>query len=489
MFCKNCGTQIEDGAAFCPKCGAQTGSSRTSGENGVVGKKMPGKKKKKGKGLKYVLIAFGVLLAASVGLSMCGDETKDNAGIREGTEENLEMDTNYISMVQTGYLGEFTDAEVKEILDINFNLSGFTLDWTSEEIEGQEYVGFHAYTEEQSLNEGTTILFQVCSEDTFKVAGYAAGDEEDFEFTEIADLLNEWYMNWYTKNKIGSDAEEDEIIAGMQGLIQDSFDKIAGSAVLYGASKDYSDDRSSLCRSIDGIEPMDMSVTELINYYSDNMLDIYTAEGESLETETSGLQYGCYGNTSGTYAVTIEPDGSSDGGVFCLYEYSVSESAYYHIWTGSVTLNGDGTYEAEDEDGLMALKLIFDGIYMDIAIDHNDMDVFVGLEGGYEVTDEALVTVDTNTPQFLVADELREFARDNANIGMTVSFSAEVSMSYLDIYLLNVFDDIGLLQIQASVIDGLNLYDGDRITYTGVYNGTIPETNQLSFTTVSIELQ
>lgn len=489
MYCQNCGTQVEDGAAFCPKCGKKVESVEAL-EKVDMPKEEKTQKKKKGGCLKYALVAVGVFLITCIGLSMCGGGgTEDSAGTREETQGDPEIETDHIAMVQSGYLGEFTDAEVKDILDTNFDLSGFTLDWTNKEIEGREYVGFHAYAADRSLDDGTIILFQICSEDTFKVAGYAVGDNEDFESAEIADLLNEWYMNWYVKNKIGSDAKEDEIMEGMRGLIYDSFNKISGSAVLYGASKDYSGDRSGLCRVIDSIEPMDMSVTELINYYSDNMLNIYTAGEENPEKVTSGLQYGYYGNTGGTYAVTIEPDGSSDGGVFSLYEYSASDSVYYNIWSGSVIPDGDSAYEAVDGDGLMALKLTFDGVYLDIVIDYNDMDVLAGLEGRYEPAEEAPVTADTNTVQFLASDELRGFARDNTNIGRTVSFSAEVSMSYLDIYLLNVFDDNGLLQIQASAVNGLNLYDGDGITYTGVYNGTIPETNQLSFTTVSIEIQ
>lgn len=29
MFCKNCGTQLQDGAAFCPNCGAPVASEGT----------------------------------------------------------------------------------------------------------------------------------------------------------------------------------------------------------------------------------------------------------------------------------------------------------------------------------------------------------------------------------------------------------------------------------------------------------------------------
>lgn len=93
------------------------------------------------------------------------------------------------------------------------------------------------------MDSGTTILFQMCSEKTFQIVGYAQGENEDFERTEIADFFNVWYMNWYIKNKIGQDASEDKIMKEMQILISHQFDIISGSAVLYGASKNYSGDR------------------------------------------------------------------------------------------------------------------------------------------------------------------------------------------------------------------------------------------------------
>ena len=198
-------------------------------------------------------------------------------------KRNVEIEENDdITMIQTGYLGEFKDATVKDILDMNFGLSGFSLDWISADMDGQKFVAFYAYPDGKEMDSGTTILFQVCSNEIFKVSGYAEGKNENFERTEIADFFNNWYMNWYIKNKIGLDTSENEIVEGMQTLIHNQFDEIFGSAVLYGASKDYSGDRKNLSKIIDGSESLNMSVTELINLYSDNMLDIYTAGMEGM---------------------------------------------------------------------------------------------------------------------------------------------------------------------------------------------------------------
>ena len=89
-------------------------------------------------------------------------------------------------------------------------------------------------------------------------------------------------------------------------------------------------------------------------------------------------------------------------------------------------------------------------------------------------------------------DELKNFARYNANIGSTVTFTAEVGGNYsqLGSYLLYCYKEDGsFVQIQASAVSGLNLFDGDVVSYTGVFDGFAGGGNQLQFSTVSIELQ
>lgn len=288
MFCSKCGNKLEEGTAFCPKCGTQVGNGKIEMEEERSMPVQQQSEKKKPGYLKYIFIVIGLFLVIGVSSLVFG---------RKGASGNTELENKYITLVQTGYLGEYTDATVKDILEA-FQMDDFTLEWTCGEMDGEMFVGFHSYlTEDGDKNSmfSENVLFKICSDDTFKVTGLARGGEEEQEATVIADYLNSQYMNWYILNKIGEDATEEEQMEKMQELIYNQFDKISGSAVLYGASKDYTGDRGQLGVLIDNQELLSLSVTELINQYSDNMLDVYTTfpdtgiMGEQETAEQDGM--------------------------------------------------------------------------------------------------------------------------------------------------------------------------------------------------------
>lgn len=262
MFCPKCGKEVKDDARFCPECGAKFIASNIQEINEVeVCQRSIVNKKNSKKIFKWILGIIATILVIMIFI-----------GVSDNNKKN-----KHITLVKSGYLGEFTDATVDEILDNMFNLSGFQLKWSAGKLDGKEYVGFHAYLYGEDPNDGTTILFEICTDETFKISEYAVGGSADIERTEIAGDFNFWYAMWYMKNEIGMDAPDEVMINGMQELIYNKFDKVSGSAVLYGASKDYSGDRGKLCEVIDGSQPLDMSVTELINYYYDNTLEAYTS--------------------------------------------------------------------------------------------------------------------------------------------------------------------------------------------------------------------
>lgn len=168
------------------------------------------------KALKTVGIGFAALVVLVIVISIFGggsdlpqetlkQQTKEDTETKEGSRE-----TDHVAMVRTGYLGEYTDVTVDGIIAANLGVEGFSVDWTESEMDGADLVGCHVYLDGDGPAEGTTILFKICSDKTFKVAGYAEGSNEDFEPTQIADFLNNWYMNWYVLNKVGTDALEDE---------------------------------------------------------------------------------------------------------------------------------------------------------------------------------------------------------------------------------------------------------------------------------------
>ena len=154
MYCEHCGAQLEEGAVFCQNCGAKVepepkrDGEQTSGrpreqtgrrEIPAPVKQAP--KQKKAGLRKWILLAAAAAAVVLAGFLLLGRE-KD-----------------YISMVQTGYLGEYTDATVQEILETYFDTDGMTVQWTNTELDGIPCVGFHAYPEGGTLNDGTTVLF------------------------------------------------------------------------------------------------------------------------------------------------------------------------------------------------------------------------------------------------------------------------------------------------------------------------------------------
>lgn len=344
------------------------------------------KEKRKKPIVKIAGAIIGVLAVVLLWKAFSGDFDQAASEATNGAygKGNAEIEeTDYITMIQTGYLGEFEDATVKDILDMNFGLSGFSLDWISGDMDGQKYVAFYAYPEGGEMDSGTTLLFQVCSDNTFKISGYAEGENEDFERAELADFLNNWYMNWYIKNKIGQDAAENEMMEGMQTLIHNQFDRISGSAVLYGASKDYSGDRKNLSKDIDGTEPLDMSVTELINLYNDNMLDIYTVgvdeqqNGEAEENNTAGNE--AYEIIPG---YTYESDQSNeDIGDFRLYmnlTFNDDDSISVFGWGYENEMLSDNCFVEETVRWLESDE--YTNVYES---DDGDFYLYESMEGGY----------------------------------------------------------------------------------------------------------
>ncbi|RKI35740.1 hypothetical protein D7V86_26140 [bacterium D16-51] len=172
---------------------------------------------------------------------------------------------DYISIVKNGYLGEYTDISVSELLEGYYAVFCEDIKWDGGTTDnGENVVAF--YAESESL--GTTkIQFKMHDDETFKVSafegdGIGSNTSEEIKFTDIAALLNFLYQ--YNKLQgIDNDAQMEKIDS-----LDEQLSYISGSSVLYGASEDYSGDRSKLCE-IYGDAPLDMSAKDMVDYYMD----------------------------------------------------------------------------------------------------------------------------------------------------------------------------------------------------------------------------
>ena len=181
-------------------------------------------------------------------------------------------------------MGEYTDATVQEILETYFKTDGMTVEWTGTELDGDPCVGFHAYPEGENLNDGTTILFRICGRKVFQAADMGGNGYDDLEATDIAYWLNFYYMNWYVISQAGADSTGEARLPVLQELVQNKLDKVSGTAVLYGASSDYSGNRSELYKVAGDSALIDLSAAELIDAHTNNMLTNSLAE---LETDSA----------------------------------------------------------------------------------------------------------------------------------------------------------------------------------------------------------
>ena len=427
MYCEHCGAQLEEGAVFCQNCGTKVepepkrDGEQTSGrpreqtgrrEIPAPVKQAP-KQKKAGlrKGILLAAVAAAVVL---VGFLLFGRE-KD-----------------YISMVQTGYLGEYTDATVQEILETYFGSDDMTLEWTGTEMDGVPCVGFHAYPAGGTLNDGTTVLFQICKRKVFKVADMGGKGLEEMEPTEIAYWLNFYYMNWYVTEQAGADSTGEERIPVLRELVQNRLDQVSGTAVLYGAPADYKGDRSGLYEAAGDPELIDLSAAELIDSYTNNMLTDSLAEPETdsvvaasdpeagmeeyPESETADTEppaeeeasiametvpeseddfsiYGSYYADNGVDATLYADVGvyTDDGRDYISLTAMSYGDRYLAEFSGILNEVEENVYRAMDDTGLAVIRVEFEPYGMTVTLEQMETEDYYDfryLEGYYRKTEE-----------------------------------------------------------------------------------------------------
>lgn len=153
MFCPNCGTEIKEKKTFCPKCGSPLGveavqedtktveaaaSTENVHENVIPPQGAPVPSKKGGK-KKFIIggIVAVVLILIAVMIGTSGGNTGSTS-----------TDT-YIETVQNGYLGEFTDMTVQELLSSCYeDQLGCTAEWDGGENDDGQQIVEVKYTDE-----------------------------------------------------------------------------------------------------------------------------------------------------------------------------------------------------------------------------------------------------------------------------------------------------------------------------------------------------
>lgn len=271
MFCPNCGTEFEEGVNFCPKCGTKRPQSALATENGpnqpkslsqaadtpaAVPKSVslpsdtlpinsenvaPHKKKRK---LPLILGALGAIIVILILLvTFFGNE-----------------DSPEITTVKNGYLGEFTDMTVEEILDGYYSgLLGYEEGtWDSGITDDGTTIVQIDYVNEMLGN--ITIQFSMLDEDCFKATAFVDPLENVESVTDMLAALNKFYVLCCELQY----PEEDRADAEVE--LMERLDSVNATSVRYGASEDYTGDRAQLYQLF-GDSQLEMSVVELLEMY------------------------------------------------------------------------------------------------------------------------------------------------------------------------------------------------------------------------------
>ena len=314
MYCPNCGTEFENGVNFCPKCGTQRPQPTTVAESktgsglpdfrtpsGLYGQKgganyprtaeqsappsspiadtptadkqptdqssdvassafkdiSPTKKKSKLPlilGIVSVIIVAFIVIAALLG----GGSSPE------------------ISTVRNGYLGEYTDMTVNELLDGYYSDTlGYDEGvWDSGITDDGTTLVQVQYTDE--VLDPVTIQFSMLNEDCFKVTAFVDPSEDVEDPSDLLATLNKIYIVSY---EVQYPQEE---WGNVETELLERLASVNATSVRYGASKDYTGDRSRLYELFDDT-PLEMTVVELLNFYGFYGIvdtEIYTDESE-----------------------------------------------------------------------------------------------------------------------------------------------------------------------------------------------------------------
>lgn len=249
MYCNYCGNQVKDDAIFCDKCGKSL--MQDIGEQESTGSTKEVCKPKKKISTAHIILLVTIVIVVIFCAWVLSDDPIDEA----------------ISTVQNGYLGEYTDITVKDILDGTYCSFYESSDWNGGTTDSGDIIVEVKYYDETEKEDGVTIQFTMLDDDCFKITAFVDPNAPIEKSTDLLVKLNCLYIVAYGE-------EHPEVLYNSQfeyGLIY-RLSKISATAALYGASSNYEGNRAEI-HKIAGDDMLDVNVVMLLDNY--NLLDIY----------------------------------------------------------------------------------------------------------------------------------------------------------------------------------------------------------------------
>lgn len=314
------------------------------------------------------------------------------------TESDIQSDSTELNMlaeniesciftVQNGYLGEYTDMTIEEMLDAWYGPYYNEMQWTGGTTDdGKIVVEFKAQDTENGngFTQPAHVQFTMYDEQIFRVSGYDNGDGKEYEPAEIGCDLNYIYYNAHMLLTDEADRDNE-----FQKLVE-KFNGISGNAVLYGASAVYSGNRSELGEKYYGEAPLEMNARELMDYYYDNMFSLAITGDNASENNESINEavdiYGVYSYDNGTDAVIRAEVGvyTDDDNTYLSMSALSYGDRYLAYFDGILEPVEANTYRATDENFGTQLMVTFDVSGMLIEVTYMELEECGVFDGYYE---------------------------------------------------------------------------------------------------------
>ena len=185
-----------------------------------------------------------------------------------GLLDGLFSDTpEWVSTVQNGYLGEYTDITVYELLSTYRSFYENEV-WDGGTTDAGTKIAEVRFTSPQS-EDSTTIQFQMLNEEVFKVSAFVDTTQPNAQNSDILYMLNLMYYSEASMQYLLEEVKTEQLWALMR--------TVDANEVTYGAATDYIGDRSALYK-LDGGSLMGLTAAGLMEHYGTPLADTPTQD-------------------------------------------------------------------------------------------------------------------------------------------------------------------------------------------------------------------
>lgn len=231
--------------------GTETGHIPGQGGRFLNQKKSSGPMKWVGRCAIGIAVAF-VALVAALNLSSVSNFL---GGLFSDTPE-------WVSTVQNGYLGEFTDMTVYDLLGIHRSCYEKEI-WDGGTTDNGDRIAEVRFSSRQSPD-SVTIQFVMLNDEVFRVSAYVDTEMPGATRSDVAYALTASYYSGIALEYLG----DDEKTAQLNALMRE----VDASEILYGASASFSGDRATLYQ-MGNDSLLGLTASELMEYHGLPLVD------------------------------------------------------------------------------------------------------------------------------------------------------------------------------------------------------------------------